>query len=169
MAPLPTWLSSQELGPFHVLFSLLAGLCGCWLVAARRRRTKNDGEALFAVILGISTGNPEYRVSKEQAFRHAAGATDPSSPIARVLDRVYNNSRINNRYFCVPDLAAAGANGGGSGLGEELQEDDAAIQAMLAESILAEEEGGGGGTGGGGDVLPRGWQLEGQHRPTIPA
>ncbi|CAN0123406.1 unnamed protein product, partial [Ectocarpus fasciculatus] len=81
MALLPTWLSWQELGPFHALFSLVAGLCGCcWLVAAaRRRRRKNDdyGEAVFAVILGISTGNPEYRVSKEQAFRHAAGATDP--------------------------------------------------------------------------------------------
>ena len=29
---------------------------------------------------------------------------DPASPVARVLARIYNNSRIDARYFCVPDL-----------------------------------------------------------------
>lgn len=44
-------------------------------------------------------------MSREQAFRHAANALDPTSPISRVLERIYINSRIDTRYFCVPDLA----------------------------------------------------------------
>lgn len=55
----------------------------------------------------ISTGNPRYKVSREQAFRHAKNAVNPSCPVARVLARIYNNSRINSRYFCVPDLTVA--------------------------------------------------------------
>lgn len=43
-------------------------------------------------------------MSKEIAFRHAAAAMEPTSPVARYMEQIYNNSRINNRYFCVPDL-----------------------------------------------------------------
>ncbi|CAN0577684.1 unnamed protein product, partial [Laminaria digitata] len=49
-------------------------------------------------------GNPKFRVSREQAFRHAADSMDPANPLSRVLQRIYNNSRIDSRYFCVPDL-----------------------------------------------------------------
>lgn len=72
-------------------------------------------------------------------------ATDSTSPVARVLDRVYNNSRINSRFFCIPDLLAVAAGGreGGSGPGlesttgiEEREEGDAAAAAeeMVADS-----------------------------------
>lgn len=44
----PTWLFSWP----QLVASLLAICCGFWLVTARRRRTKSDGEAVFAVILG---------------------------------------------------------------------------------------------------------------------
>lgn len=107
----------------------------------------------------ISTGNPEYRVSREQAFRHAAEATDPLSPVGRVLDRVYNNSRIDGRYFCIPDLLArAGGGPGQQGSSEDSGSSAspggdaaaaaaaAAAEAMLADSILAGE--GTVGTGG---------------------
>lgn len=53
----------------------------------------------------ISTGNPRFRVSRERSLRLAASAVDPASPVARVLPRIYNNSRIDSRYFCVPDFA----------------------------------------------------------------
>lgn len=110
----------------------------------------------------ISTGNPEYRVSREQAFRHAAEATDPTSPVARVLDRVYNNSRIDSRYFCIPDLLAraGGSDGGRSGSGDSgssaSAEDAAAAaaaEAMLADSMLAGETGVGDGMGAGAPMF----------------
>ena len=62
----------------------------------------------------ISTGNPEFRVSREAAFRHAADNMDPANPLSGVLERIYNNSRIDSRYFCVPDLVGS-RRGGGSG------------------------------------------------------
>lgn len=52
----------------------------------------------------ISTGNPRYRVSRELALRHALSAVEPTSPVAQYLGRMYSNSRIDYRYFSVPDL-----------------------------------------------------------------
>lgn len=43
-------------------------------------------------------------MSREQSFRHAVNALEPSSPLGPYLDRIYNNSRIDRRYFSVPDI-----------------------------------------------------------------
>lgn len=123
----------------------------------------------------ISTGNPEFRVSREQAFRHAADATDPASPVARVLERVYNNSRIDSRYFCIPDLlevTAAGRLGGsglglGSATGAEEREEANVTATAAAQGVIAGSAGNGRGAGerrvaGSGEGLPMFYPADGR-------
>lgn len=51
MVGLPAWVSWEVTGFFHLVASLLAVCCGFWLLSTRRR-SENDGEAIYAVILG---------------------------------------------------------------------------------------------------------------------
>lgn len=51
----------------------------------------------------MATGNPQYKVTQEEALQIALKAKGCES-IKSVLSRVYTNSRINTRYMAVPDF-----------------------------------------------------------------
>ena len=57
----------------------------------------------YPIILGMATGNPQYKVTQEEALQIALKAKGCES-IKSVLARVYTNSRINTRYMAVPDF-----------------------------------------------------------------
>ncbi|CAM9891654.1 unnamed protein product, partial [Choristocarpus tenellus] len=67
--------------------------------------------AVPTLLSSISTGNPRHKCTRGQALRSAA-RIDHCSAVAPVLERIYNNSRIDTRYFCVPGLGAEDGEGG---------------------------------------------------------
>lgn len=60
-------------------------------------------EPVFPVILGMATGNPPYVVPQTAAVRIAQSAQN-TPKVLPILERVYKNSRINNRHLAVPDF-----------------------------------------------------------------
>jgi alpha-pyrone synthase len=57
----------------------------------------------YAIMLGLATGNPKYKVTQREALAVAMKAKGCDG-IKNVLDRVYTNSRINTRYMAIPDF-----------------------------------------------------------------
>lgn len=55
------------------------------------------------VIMGFATGNPDYKVTQQEACAIAKKAPGVQS-IEPVLERIYGNSNISTRYMCVPDF-----------------------------------------------------------------
>ncbi|CAM9558476.1 unnamed protein product, partial [Discosporangium mesarthrocarpum] len=68
-------------------------------------------DPVFAVILSIATGNPKFTCNSDEGFRSAARIPHPAW-VGRVLERIYKNSRIDNRFFCIPDFGAREEEGG---------------------------------------------------------
>lgn len=60
-------------------------------------------EKRFPYMLGLATGNPKYRVSQKEAVQVALKAPGCEG-IRNVLERVYGNTRISNRYMAIPDF-----------------------------------------------------------------
>lgn len=60
-------------------------------------------EKRYPVMIGMATGNPQYRVTQEEALAIAMNAKGCAS-LHNVLERVYSNSRIKTRYMAIPDF-----------------------------------------------------------------
>ncbi|CAM9583397.1 unnamed protein product [Choristocarpus tenellus] len=73
------------------------------LVALRASRATSSSEKVYPVIVGMATGNPEYRCTQQEALSVAMKAPKVSS-VKPALERIYGNTRINSRYFAVPDF-----------------------------------------------------------------
>ncbi|CAM9643041.1 unnamed protein product, partial [Phaeothamnion confervicola] len=63
----------------------------------------SKNEKVYPVILGMATGNPQYRCTQKEALAVAQKAPGCDS-VRPVLERIYGNSRITSRYFAVPDF-----------------------------------------------------------------
>ena len=60
-------------------------------------------QEVFAYILGLATGVPQYKVSQAEAL--AIAQTIPQCETIRPkLERIYNNCQISTRYMAVPDM-----------------------------------------------------------------
>merc|ERR1719197_1952210 len=68
-------------------------------------------QKLIPTIMGMATGNPEYRVSQQQALAVAESCPECTS-IKPVLARIYGNSRIDYRHMAVPDFTPEQNKGG---------------------------------------------------------
>lgn len=66
------------------------------------RRSKDDGR-VYPVIAGMAIGNPQYRCTQDEALVVASKCPGVET-VRPVLERIYGNSRIGSRYFCVPDF-----------------------------------------------------------------
>jgi len=64
--------------------------------------SKPKDQKRYPYMLGLATGNPKYRVSQKEAVKVAMKAPG-TEPIRNVLERIYSNTRISNRYMAVPD------------------------------------------------------------------
>jgi alpha-pyrone synthase len=64
---------------------------------------KNVQEKVYPVIMGMATGNPKYEVPQQAACKIAQKAQN-CERVAPILERVYNNSRINTRHLAIPDF-----------------------------------------------------------------
>jgi alpha-pyrone synthase len=56
----------------------------------------------YPYMMGLATGNPKYRVSQKDAVKVALKAPGCEG-IRNVLERIYSNTRITNRYMAIPD------------------------------------------------------------------
>ena len=54
-------------------------------------------------MVGLATGNPKYRVTQKDALKVAMAAPG-CEKIRSVLERIYSNTRISNRYMAIPDF-----------------------------------------------------------------
>lgn len=59
---------------------------------------------LCPTILGMATGNPSYACSQENALAMASGVPNTDS-VQPMLPAVYGNTKIENRFMCVPDYS----------------------------------------------------------------
>jgi alpha-pyrone synthase len=87
-------------GPMLVAISAVAVA----LLMVVLRRTGKKVEKVYPMIVGMATGNPEYRVSQEQALSIAMNVPQISK-MKSVLERIYGNSKISYRHMCVPDFS----------------------------------------------------------------
>jgi len=55
-------------------------------------------------MLGLSTGNPKYKVTQREAVKIAQAAPG-CAKLKVVLDRLYANTSISNRYMSIPDFS----------------------------------------------------------------
>merc|ERR1719453_2875040 len=60
-------------------------------------------EKLLPTVVAVATGNPQYKCPQTSALKVAKGVPGIES-VQPVLDRIYGNSCIDSRYFCVPDF-----------------------------------------------------------------
>jgi len=67
------------------------------------RSKKNSTSKRYPVIIGMATGNPAYRVTQKEALAVAMKVPGCES-VKPVLERMYGNSKIGSRYFCIPDF-----------------------------------------------------------------
>jgi alpha-pyrone synthase len=58
----------------------------------------------YPYMMGLATGNPKYRVSQKEAVKVALKAPGIDG-IRNVLERIYSNTRISNRYMAIPDYS----------------------------------------------------------------
>jgi predicted naringenin-chalcone synthase len=61
---------------------------------------------LYPYMLGLATGNPKYKVTQKDALKVAMAAPG-CEKIRSVLERIYSNTRISNRYMAIPDFTPA--------------------------------------------------------------
>lgn len=59
-------------------------------------------EKRIPYMMGLATGNPKYKVSQKDAVKVALKAPGCEN-IRNVLERIYGNTRISNRYMAIPD------------------------------------------------------------------
>jgi alpha-pyrone synthase len=52
----------------------------------------------------MATGNPPYKVTQEEACRIATHVHSLPQNRIPVIENIYKNSKINSRYFCIPDF-----------------------------------------------------------------
>lgn len=69
----------------------------------RRMRRSKDGERMYAVIASMAVGNPQYRCPQDETLAIVSKCPKLQT-VKPVLKRIYGNSHIGNRYFCVPDF-----------------------------------------------------------------
>lgn len=70
-----------------------------------KNKLNEDKNKLFHVILGLATGNPEYKVTQEQALKIAINVPE-CFPLKNFLNKIYKNSKINTRYMAIPDFTS---------------------------------------------------------------
>mmetsp|Transcript_24690 Transcript_24690/g.32223 ORF Transcript_24690/g.32223 Transcript_24690/m.32223 type:complete len:411 (-) Transcript_24690:365-1597(-) len=73
------------------------------LVLLLKSPKKSQSSKRYPVIIGMATGNPAYRVTQNEALAIAQKVPGCES-VKPVLARMYGNSRIGSRYFCIPDF-----------------------------------------------------------------
>lgn len=72
------------------------------LLQERKAYTPSN-ERVYSIIASIAVGNPRYRITQEEAL--ATALKCPRLETVRpMLKRLYGNTCIANRYFCVPDF-----------------------------------------------------------------
>jgi alpha-pyrone synthase len=84
-----------------LLTALLLG--AAMMIIAMNSSRKRQTSKRYPVIIGMATGNPAYRVTQKEALAVAMKVPGCES-VKPVLERMYGNSRIGSRYFCVPDF-----------------------------------------------------------------
>jgi hypothetical protein len=83
-------------------FSLL--LCtALMLLFSGKRKNDSKPKKLYPYMLGLATGNPKYKVSQKDALKIAMRAPG-CEKIRNVLERIYSNTRISNRFMAIPDF-----------------------------------------------------------------
>lgn len=55
-------------------------------------------------MLGLAIGNPKYKVSQKDALKVAQEAPSCSN-LKPILERIYANTRISDRYMAIPDFS----------------------------------------------------------------
>jgi len=87
------------------LYTLLASIfLGAAIVLALSLKSKKAESKRYPVIIGMATGNPQYKVTQEQAKQIATSAKSLSPERVPVIQRIYDNTKIYSRYFCIPDF-----------------------------------------------------------------
>jgi alpha-pyrone synthase len=79
-------------------------------VRSRHKDSEHSGtlvsiaqDPVYAYMIGLATGNPKYKVSQENAVRYHAKVKGCEN-MKDVLERMYTNTMINNRYLAIPDF-----------------------------------------------------------------
>lgn len=67
------------------------------------RSSKEEDDRVYPIIAGMAIGNPQYRCTQDEALAIASKAPGVET-VRPVLERIYGNSRIGSRYFCIPDF-----------------------------------------------------------------
>jgi alpha-pyrone synthase len=85
-----------------IVAAVLIGAAMFVLVGLKSKKSSQSKR--YPVIIGMATGNPAYKVTQEEACKIACSV--PALPKDRipVVERIYGNTRINSRYFCIPDF-----------------------------------------------------------------
>eukprot|EP01036_Dinobryon_divergens_P027607 gene27607-36409_t len=87
-----------------LLIAITLIMCTIMLIAfSKARKTESTPPKLYPYMIGLATGNPKYRVTQKDALMVAMAAPG-CEKIRNVLERIYSNTRISNRYMAIPDF-----------------------------------------------------------------
>ena len=92
-----------------IMIYTLLGVIGSlivWKIVSGYLQDLERRSARYPVIMGIASGNPEYKCTQEEALAYAEKAKNIES-VRGILGRIYENSKIGSRYFCIPDFTPA--------------------------------------------------------------
>mmetsp|Transcript_14842 Transcript_14842/g.19578 ORF Transcript_14842/g.19578 Transcript_14842/m.19578 type:complete len:413 (+) Transcript_14842:102-1340(+) len=86
-----------------IVAAILIGAAMLALVGLKAKKTTTESKR-YPVIVGMATGNPDYRVTQAEAKKIATSVPALPADKIPVVSRIYDNTRIDSRYFCIPDF-----------------------------------------------------------------
>ena len=88
------WVLAAIIAPL-VLYIFLSG--------GSTSAKKAEEEQRYAVMLGMATGNPKYKVTQDEAAAVAMRAPGCAN-LRNIITKMYGNTRISTRYMAIPDF-----------------------------------------------------------------